>query len=269
MLIPRLHCFELEDQAWFPAVIRDLATDYLHFIETIFGLHRPVVALLSEALRATESLHVIDLCSGGSGPILALQQALAAQGLDIRFTLTDRFPNLAAFRQAEAASQGRITFVMEPVDAREVPAHLRGFRTIFNSFHHFRPTEARAILRNAAQAGQPIGIFEIPERALPVIAAFVFTPLLVVLATPFIRPFQWRRLLWTYLVPLVPLTCLWDGIVSQLRAYTVAELDGLTQGLAPSDYLWRAGRVRFPSLPGHVTYVLGYPCSLVKGVSSR
>lgn len=259
VLIPRLHCFELEDQPWFPAVIRDLATDYLHFMETTFGPHRPVVALLSDALRATGSHQVVDLCSGGSGPILALQQELAAEGLDVRFTLTDRFPNLAAFRQAEARSQGRITFVAEPVDAREVPAHLKGFRTMFNAFHHFRPADATAILRSATQAGQPIGVFEIPERSLQVIAALVLTPLLVVLATPFIRPFQWRRLLWTYLVPLVPLTCLWDGIVSQLRAYTVAEVDRMTEGLATGTYVWHAGRVPIPSSPAHVTYLLGYP----------
>lgn len=34
MRIPRLHLFELTDQSWFPATIRDLVTDYLHFIET-------------------------------------------------------------------------------------------------------------------------------------------------------------------------------------------------------------------------------------------
>lgn len=258
-MIPRLHWFELEDQSWFPATIRDLATDYLHFIESTFALHRPVVALLGEALRATGSKKVIDLCSGGSGPIAALQEALVREGLDVRFTLTDRFPNVSAFRRAEAKSEGRISFVTEPVDARQVPAHLEGFRTMFNSFHHFRPADAAAILRNATQAGQPIGIFEIPERKLPIIAVFVFTPLLVALATPFIRPFRWRRLLWTYLLPLVPLTCLWDGIVSQLRAYTVTELDRLTEGLAAGTYIWRAGKVSLPSTPGHVTYLMGYP----------
>ena len=66
MSIPRWHLFELEDQPWFPAAVRDLATDYLHFMETTFATHRPVVALLAEALRATNSDHVIDLCSGGA-----------------------------------------------------------------------------------------------------------------------------------------------------------------------------------------------------------
>ena len=60
----------------------DLATDYLHFIETKFALHRPVVGLLSEALRATKADRVVDLCSGGGGPIPALQKALAAGSFD-------------------------------------------------------------------------------------------------------------------------------------------------------------------------------------------
>ncbi len=258
MLIPRLHLFELEDQPWFPTVLRDFATDYIHFIEVTFRLHRPVVALLGRALQATQSQHVIDLCSGGGGPIPPLQQALAAEGVDVGFTLTDRFPNLAAFQRAESGSQGRITFVADPVDARAVPRHLQGFRTIFNSFHHFRPADAMVVLRDAVEAGQPIGIFEIPERALAVIVPLVFTPLFVALATPFIRPCRWRRLFWTYVVPLVPLTCWWDGIVSQLRAYTVAELERLAGDLAPDSYVWRTGRVPIPSTPGHITYLLGY-----------
>jgi len=92
-----------------------------------------------------------------------------------------------------------------------------------------------------------------------VILPVVFTPLFVALATPFIRPFRWGRLFWTYVVPLVPLTCLWDGLVSQLRAYTVEELDRLTGDLAPDSYQWRTDRVPIPSTPGHVTYLFGYP----------
>lgn len=254
-----MHVFELEDQVWFPAAIRDLATDYIHFIEITFRLHRPVVALLAQALRTTKSDQVIDLCSGGGGPIPALQEALAAEGLDVRFTLTDRFPNLPAFHRAETLFEGRITFVARSVDARAVPTDLKGFRTIFNSFHHFRPADAKAVLRNATNAGASIGIFEIPERAPLVILATLFTPLFVALATPFIRPFRWRRLFWTYVVPLVPVTCLWDGVVSQLRAYTVAELRDLARDLAPGIYEWRSGQERIPSTPGHVTYLLGHP----------
>jgi hypothetical protein len=35
--------------------------------------------------------------------------------------------------------------------------------------------------------------------------------------TPWIRPFRWSRLLWTYVVPIIPAVLLFDGIVSCLR----------------------------------------------------
>ncbi len=47
----------------------------------------------------------------------------------------------------------------------KVPRELKGFRTMFTSFHHFPPEEARAILQNAVDAGEGIGIFEITRRA--------------------------------------------------------------------------------------------------------
>src|SRR5207249_589929 len=137
---------------------------YLHFMETKCALHRPVAPLLAETLRLTGVQQVIDLCSGGAGPIPELQKALAAEGLSVRFTLTDRFPNIPAFQRIAADSQGRIAFVAEPVDARSLPRQLTGFRTLFNAFHHFSPPDAVAILRDAAGAGQPIGIFEISDR---------------------------------------------------------------------------------------------------------
>jgi hypothetical protein len=256
-LIPRVHAFELEDQSWFPTTIRDLATDYLEFVERTFHLHKPIVPLLADALRTSSSRQVIDLCSGGAGPVIALAGALASEGLDVSFTLTDRFPNLPAFERA--AANGSITYASESVDARRVPRHLRGFRTLFNCFHHFAPDDAVAVLRDAVDARQPIGIFEIPERAVATVASMVLTPVMVVLGTPFVRPFRWRRLWWTYVIPLVPLTCLWDGIISQFRAYTVNELEELTRDPALSTYVWRAGRVPIPSTPAHVTYLIGRP----------
>jgi hypothetical protein len=257
MPLPRLHLCELEDLAWFPDVLRDLATDYLHFMEARFQLHRPVVPLLRHALEQSHLTTVLDMCSGGGGPVKGLYEALAAEGVRVRFTLTDKYPNLPAFRALAAEHPDGISYVAAPVDAAAVPRQLTGFRTMFNAFHHFRPDAARAVLRSAVAGGQPIGIFEIPERTLATIIPLLFTPLFVAVATPFIRPFRWRRVLWTYLVPCVPLTCWWDGLVSQLRAYNVGELSALTEGLG--DYDWNAGRVPLGATPGHLTYVVGIP----------
>jgi hypothetical protein len=107
------------------------------------------------------------------------------------------------------------------------------------------------------QSRQPIGIFEIPERGLPTMLSLVLTTVFVILAAPFMRPFQWTRLLWTYVIPLIPLVCLWDGEVSQLRACSVWEMSNLTRGL--EDFDWTAARVGIARSPGHLTYLLGIP----------
>jgi hypothetical protein len=49
--------------------------------------------------------------------------------------------------------------------------------------------------------------------------------------------------------------CCWDGVISQLRAYTIAELSELTHGL--EDYEWSAGNTPNHGQPGHLTYLLG------------
>jgi len=258
MTFPRLHLFELEDQPWLPGIVRDLATDYLCFIQATFRLHRPIVPLVAEALRVTNQQQIVDLCSGGGGPVLEIQKALSAAGLSISITLTDRFPNSRAFQKIEEASEKQITFVRESVDARSLPDRLIGLRTIFNSFHHFRESDARKILLDAVEAGQPIAIFEYTERAvLIVFLTMILTPFLVALATPLIRPFRWSRVVLTYVLPLIPLTCWWDGVVSQLRAYTVEELKTLTKELPCDFYSWQAGTVALPRSLGHLTYLLG------------
>lgn len=252
----RLHLFELEDQPWFPATIRDLATDYLQFIQTHFRIDRAMTPLIARLLESTGTRRIIDLCSGGSGPLLLLVGDLAERGIDAKATLTDLFPNVPAFSEIAAASNGRIDFERESVDARNVPARLEGLRTIFNGFHHLPPADARAVLHAAAAARQPIAIFELSERSVRTLPVLL-TPLMVWIATPFMRPFTWRRLFWTYVLPMVPLTCLWDGIVSQLRAYTVPELREMSHGSAPMR--WEIGQVPIAKGRGRLTYLLGFP----------
>lgn len=253
----RLHLFELEDQPWFPATIRDLATDYLHFMQSAWAVHRSAVPFLEEALREGRTTHIVDLCSGGSGPIPAIVRDLRDKGADVTATLTDLYPNVPALEHIAAASGGAIDFVAQPVDARAVPNDLRGLRTLFNGFHHFRPADAQTLLRDAAAARQPIAIFEMSRRSAGMLAVVLLVPIFVLLLTPFVRPFKWKRLFWTYLIPLVPLTCLWDGIVSQLRAYTVPELRAMAA--AAGSMTWRADEPRLEGRRARMTYLLGWP----------
>ena len=130
---------------------------------------------------------------------------------------------------------------------------------MFTAFHHFRPEQARAVLRDAVLQRRGIAIFEATQRSALALLLTLLAPLMVLIMTPLIRPFRWSRLLWTYLIPLVPLVTLFDGLVSCFRTYTVQELHDLTTGLGTNDYLWDIGMLKGKSTPIPITYLIGVP----------
>ena len=84
----------------------------------------------------------------------------------------------------------------------------------------------------------------------------IFSPITVLLTTPFIRPFKFGRIIFTYLIPIVPLFVLWDGIVSSLRTYSVKEMNKLVENLNGTEtYDWEINKVK--SGPSVILYLLG------------
>jgi hypothetical protein len=138
---------------------------------------------------------------------------------------------------------------------------------MFTSFHHFSPQEARAILQNAADAGEGIGVFEITRRAPLTIGLMFAWALMPFVCAPWIRPFRWSRLLWTYLIPVIPLVFLFDGVVSCLRTYRPQELREIVDKLTAGEYQWEIGEHSSGKAP--ITYLIGYPQTRVAGSHSR
>ena len=255
----RFQLIEIEDQTWLPNSVRDALTDYLQFMTYHTQPYAPIVPQLERAFEQTNARRIVDLCSGGAGPWLSLYPALQQSG-SMRVLLTDKFPNVQAFQRAGFLSNGALEFIAESVDATDVPDDVVGFRTLFASFHHFSPAQAHAILSDAVEKRQGIGVFEATHRSALAILLMFLTPLLVLIFTPFIRPFRPSRLLWTYVVPVVPFVVLFDGIVSCLRTYNPTELQVLTAELSSgTQYQWEIGEQRAERAPLPVTYLLGYP----------
>ena len=133
---------------------------------------------------------------------------------------------------------------------------MKGLRTQFLSLHHFKPNDAKNILQNAVDSNSSIAIFEGQERGFGSILAMLFSPVSVLIATPFIRPFKIGRILFTYVIPLVPLFTLWDGVVSALRTYSVNEMLDLVDGVENNDrFDWDIGKLK--SGIGVVLYLIG------------
>lgn len=253
--------FEFEDQSWFPSVIREGMMDFLRFLFTIGNLYRPVIPLLANALQQSRCSQLVDLCSGSGGPIQQVHKLLARQGTDVNITLTDKFPNLPAYRLLQAESHGAIQHASYPVDAMQVPVQLVGFRTLFSGFHHFDTANATRILRNAVAANQGIAIFDGGDKSLRFyLAILLLQPAGFLLFTPFIRPFRWSRIFFTYLLPLIPLCTIWDGLVSTKRLYTTREMMEMAEATKSAHYCWRTGIVK-NRVGIKIAYLIGYPTS--------
>jgi hypothetical protein len=256
----RTELFEIHDHPWFPAFLRDLVTDALQALWDFSNSYKPILPVLRNALARVGTREVLDLCSGGGGPWFRLVRDFESeQHFPISVCLTDKYPNQEAFERALSGSHSKIGFHPRPVQATEVPADLRGFRTMFSSFHHFRATDARKVLANAVEQGKGIAIFEMARREPKIMLAVCFIPFLILFLTPRIRPFHWSRLLWTYGVPVVPFVLWFDGWMSCLRSYSHEELSELVRSLPGEIYRWELGTQRDGFLP--VTYLIGYPAS--------
>jgi len=253
----RVHLFEFEDQTWFPGVFREGITDYLQYASNRVNLYKPLLPVIEKGLKFSRSNKIIDICSGGGGGILKIYEQLKLDYYNSKVILTDKYPNLDAFRKTSEASKGKIGYVESSIDAVDVPKDLKGFRTQFVSFHHFKPEQARTILKNAAAAGMPIGIFEATERSFINFIAMLFTPLIVMLAVPFIKPFKWSRIFFTYIIPAIPFFTMWDGLVSVLRTYSVDEMKEMTESIDVKGYKWEIGKIKNERGPS-LLYLLGY-----------
>ena len=259
----RVHLFEFTDLAWYPQTFRDIQTDYLQFVTTRGSGHKNLVPLFARALGSAGTTEIVDLCSGGTGPWLRLREQLRQAGVPVTIKLTDKYPHPEAARKWAEASQHGIEYIIEPVDALNVPPHLTGMRTLFEGFHHFQPEQASAILKDAVDKGVAIGIFEASLKPVLGWLFLLLSPLMTLLGyvftTPFVTPRTCSRFLWTYLLPIVPLTTRWDGVISFLRVYSFEELNALTDPLECDSYTWESGQVPSGTPIFNYVYLIGYP----------
>jgi hypothetical protein len=256
----KLRGFEFEDQSWFPERIRDSMTDYLRFLFHTFKLYQPVLPILKEALVKTNTNQILDLCSGSGGAMESIYKDLKRTfSEDTKITLSDLFPSLLVYKHLSDKTGGGISYIGLPVDACNVPSELKGFRTLFSGFHHFDQEKAKEVLKNAVDARQGIGIFDGGNRSIwMILLIIVVHPIMLFLCTPFFRPFRISRLLFTYLIPIIPFCTVWDGVFSILRLYKPGELLLLANEADNTNYTWSSGKIR-NKFGMSIAYLIGYP----------
>ena len=145
------------------------------------------------------------------------------------------------------------------IDMHHFNADQDGLYVMVNSFHQLSPKEAREVLQSVASRRQPIAVLEGNNDSLwQVVGMTIFVPLTVMLTAPFVRPFRISRLVFTYLIPILPIVTLVDGFLALFKLYAPKDLDELVQPIKVTDYSWRSGKLD-NGRGGKIIYLLGGP----------
>src|SRR5258705_12437410 len=94
----RIHLFEFEDQSWFPNIFREGITDYLQYASDKIDLYKPIMHLIKKGIKESGTNRIVDICSGSGGGILKIYRKLKNDFQESKITLTDKYPNLPAFK---------------------------------------------------------------------------------------------------------------------------------------------------------------------------
>jgi len=230
-------------------------------VHKLFGTAPTLAKIIAETLEESGATTIVDLCSGGGGPMIEVIEILKNEysQKDLKVILSDLYPDLIFAKKVNDLNDPNLSYTTNSVDAANIGRDQKGLRTMICSLHHMRPITAKAILQNAKEANQPICIYEISDNSIPPTLlwwiALPFNFIFALLVSPLARPMTWQQIVFTYLIPVIPLCFAWDGTVSNTRTYTWSDMDELLNGLHSDDYHWKKGIIKGKS--GNKLYLLG------------
>jgi salicylate hydroxylase len=230
------------DHRWTPALVRETLLEVLDFCNSWFRpWYQQTACEIVRWSRLEPGAAVVELGAGG-GAILREVARLESSALEIGYKLpalipTDLYPALEEWRRMQAEFP-QIQPCESPVDFDDPPFWPEDTLLVLAAALHHVPRPRRiALLLRLAQTARAVLIFEPVRRtALSlVLTSFCWVPALLLPAVWFRRQGVVRRVLLCWMLPVVPLMFVWDGIISCLREWSDAEWSDLSRQAATVD----------------------------------
>ena len=267
----RLALFEFEDFNWLPGVIRSGVTNLIKVLHKLVGTSDVLVDLILTARQKVDFNQIVDLGSGSGGPMMDSIQKINqgnAAAHPVNLLLTDKFPNAKTVEAINQKNIPNVTYQRDSLDALQIGQAPKGLKTMIASFHHMEPSTAAQIFDSAEKSNEPILIYEIAENNIPVVVWWFLLPislvilmLMVFLMTPFVRPLTFTQLIFTYVIPIIPIVYAWDGQASIMRTYTFQDIEVLIGQRDNDRYAWEISNAKKKNGKKAGYYVFGYPIS--------
>ncbi|QTN38157.1 hypothetical protein HZ996_03055 [Cryomorphaceae bacterium] len=232
-----MRLFEFEDLPGFPSSFRRWQMDYIRFAVDLLNPYGSIEAPWKDQ-KAPKTW--VDLATGTGGPVPQFLRRWLKTSETCHLIRTDRFPS----------EEG-----VEYLDLRSDAFPPAEFYTLFNAFHHFAPADQKDIMAKMSTGTYALIAEPLSRSVFTFVGIFLLTGLLHWIFAPFVRPWSWRRMLWTYPIPVMPIVTCWDGLVSVLRAPRQKELETLARQASTSRFHWSVESVSFPF--GSVLILIG------------
>ena len=259
----RIHFIEISDQDWCPQLFRQCIRNSLHYGWVFFDLSdyfgSPASTLSKIMTPYFNQLNcnlIIDLCSGSGGPTPNIHSILN-QTRTVQTILTDLFPQISIWKY-QCSKTKHLSFASNSVNAAsvqlstipEISAKDQDevhFRTLFGSFHHFRPNLAISILANAMECNDAFIMSEAILRRQSIFD-FIQWPFQLIILCPLFIIYMIFNYLYVYdtkeitlkqklikcilimiTAPIWVAIIMHDAIISTARCYTEKELIELSE----------------------------------------
>lgn len=230
------YLFEFCDQTWIPSGARECLYEIMDACNSgLRSFNREVATTALRIANEHQLTKVVEL-GAGRGPVTNELVKLDSTE-SMRFVACDLVPNIEEYRKLEEKYPDRVFPIYSPVDLTQTQESLNDAVLILAGVMHHIPFELRpAVISSLSATNSQVAIFEPLLRTWlsMFMATLSFFPAVFLPITFFGRPGKLRRILWCWLIPIVPFMFVWDGVTSCLRQWTMKEWQAAFATLEPS-----------------------------------
>ncbi|MEZ4796094.1 MAG: hypothetical protein R2785_02885 [Flavobacteriaceae bacterium] len=198
---------------WFPKFLKSLIAEFLSWFVAKVNATKPFIPVIEDILNKTNHKRIIN----------------------IEFNVGAGIETVKPFLKDDVT--------VDSIHISNFNTSEKGVYLFVNSFHQLNSEKAKKILQDIVDSGNPLVVVEGNNDSLwQIVGMTVFVPLTVLLTAFFVMPFRISRIIFTYLIPILPIIIVIDGCIALLKLYNPTDLLELTSSLERNNYDWKAGK---------------------------
>lgn len=265
-ILQKILTYEFNDSPQCPTFIRESILEVLGKSIRDAKVYEALAPRFIQFCQDAKVQTVLEFGAGsGESTAIFLDAVLGTGETPPRIYISDLFPMATVMAKTCATHPDTLIPLQGSVDLRnppESPGH--DMRMVLSAFHHCDAEMARQFLKKGQEQGVAVFIAEPFTKSLQ-----AFFPLFLHGFTSLARNgvlssrMRLAKFICTFLLPLIPLCLLWDGLISMVRMYSKDDFAEMVGSLPDVDlpYDWQYEEVQVP-LGGTASLFTGRPRSV-------